>query len=870
MTSLYGGKQGLSFNLRHTYTSVAAMNEAFSGNDEYTDVWYGDYCIIDSPNKNNPENGSLYRRDFNGATYIGRIVGATAGNPAISFGKLEEVEGKDNTYQLPEEFVAKADEEINLQYKDNNGDTKIIKAYLKESESISTSGITFVAGRETENGINPNNATLTYTNLRTDDSEIGSFTLINDLSLPSLTTNFYGGDAQSPYDENGSFKPQTTITPISNFKVNNFYQEYEIITSHGAIGPGFLNLSIKTGSELSSENVNVYDIKTFNFDDPKSSSPQATLENDFYYWIVSWCDYRVSKNGDKYLLNIGPYDTYNNVEWNAETAKLVFTATAGEDKTVTIPYVNDIEMPESGKKGFLTFKFAGGDSKSFTFTPISDIKIDSTTGEMVKKYYGIEDETKSTLSFIKAFQVNDQTGQIQYQLTSDKEGVWHDVDGDFKYPRKIEFKSETGTLIVSNSTVPTLDETEPEAREDKYYIPTITNIEIDDDGNLIKSYTSEGEAGKDNLTYSGTFNSVRKILLDPQDDETLNLSYTTATNHNNESAKHETDPVPFIKDFSVLDTNDPFYFNAGNELSGWQNSELDPLQGDRKIHAKYKGALYNAEENKSEIVAKEAVSPSINSIADMCVHRGNLYVLYADPEKRKEALNAQKEVLPGWSGTVPGTTYNFLTNDLVKEGNFYWQKIGEVNPEGIVFADVYNGIDIPDMTIPSENDSEIKIEKNTTKGAFDYLSNYFLPGETFELGGTASFGENDIRTSDLVRERICEGKIIAFRFDSNLESTSESDLNNKHKDSPFTNYYLCERLNCGPDSDGKYAMERGGTWRLVQTVYDKQSNNVPSDTQDEIIIIDENEDKDTLSEKYALLLSEVNFSELNFNDVFPN
>ena len=62
MDSLYGGHQGISFVLKASYQSVAQMISAFKNGANYKSVWYGEYCLIDTPNKNDADNGKIYRR----------------------------------------------------------------------------------------------------------------------------------------------------------------------------------------------------------------------------------------------------------------------------------------------------------------------------------------------------------------------------------------------------------------------------------------------------------------------------------------------------------------------------------------------------------------------------------------------------------------------------------------------------------------------------------------------------------------------------------------------------------------------------------------------------------------------------------------
>lgn len=122
MESFYGGRQGASFVIKKSFKYLDLEDPAYwadgSSNknevlSEYVkdqnnkDFWYGDYCIIDTTNKNNPNNGKIFRRtiakkqDENSldyAEYIGQIVGPSAGAPTLEItdGGLEANEAAAN------------------------------------------------------------------------------------------------------------------------------------------------------------------------------------------------------------------------------------------------------------------------------------------------------------------------------------------------------------------------------------------------------------------------------------------------------------------------------------------------------------------------------------------------------------------------------------------------------------------------------------------------------------------------------------------------------------------------------------------------------------------------------------------------------
>lgn len=75
MDSFYAGLPGTPFILKQRFPSKQAMIDEFKKQEEYTDVFYGEYCIIDTVNKSHPDNGKIYRRGYSEPEYIGQVVG---------------------------------------------------------------------------------------------------------------------------------------------------------------------------------------------------------------------------------------------------------------------------------------------------------------------------------------------------------------------------------------------------------------------------------------------------------------------------------------------------------------------------------------------------------------------------------------------------------------------------------------------------------------------------------------------------------------------------------------------------------------------------------------------------------------------------
>lgn len=118
--SFYGGRQGVSFVIVKNYKSIQEMLDEFAqGGITTVSVNYGEYVLIDTDDKNNPDNGIVYRRELNywdegadipdplnpgqtkkdpknpghGAKYIGQIVGPEGSIKNIEVGDYKEDAG---------------------------------------------------------------------------------------------------------------------------------------------------------------------------------------------------------------------------------------------------------------------------------------------------------------------------------------------------------------------------------------------------------------------------------------------------------------------------------------------------------------------------------------------------------------------------------------------------------------------------------------------------------------------------------------------------------------------------------------------------------------------------------------------------------
>lgn len=103
MESFYGGKPGFSFIIVKSFSSIAEMVENFKKGPTYSAVHYDEHVLINTENKNDPDNGKVFRRGYDytnemgGAVYVGTIVGPAGRAPMLELTTIEQVKLKQKT-----------------------------------------------------------------------------------------------------------------------------------------------------------------------------------------------------------------------------------------------------------------------------------------------------------------------------------------------------------------------------------------------------------------------------------------------------------------------------------------------------------------------------------------------------------------------------------------------------------------------------------------------------------------------------------------------------------------------------------------------------------------------------------------------------
>ena len=212
--SFYGGRRGASFVIVKRYSSIAEMITAFSQGGDYKTVNYDEYVLIDTENKNDKDNGKIYRRgyeynnDMGGAIYEGQIVGPAGMAPHTEMHTIDEVE----QIQEREEFE-----------------------YRRGSGSYGLTGDNIVPGKyiEAGSGLVKYNDSITWKYCSVRDENSHESTAHIGFKFP-YTVIDYETEVVNPY-RNGDYADTSAATRTDD-ETHPFYEKWKISIPKGIKG----------------------------------------------------------------------------------------------------------------------------------------------------------------------------------------------------------------------------------------------------------------------------------------------------------------------------------------------------------------------------------------------------------------------------------------------------------------------------------------------------------------------------------------------------------------------------------------------------------------------------------------------------------
>ena len=367
MYSFYGGQPGSSFIIITTYRSIADMIAKFKLGSEYTAVHFDQHVMINTVNKNDPDNGKIYRRgyDFNndmgGAEFVGTIVGPAGHAPMIQLATIAEVKRK-------------AAEEG---YEER-----------RSSGSYSVTGANLVPGKKTDGTFN-DAITWECCSIRNENDEDSTayigftfpYTVI-DVEASTIEPYISGKYA----DVSGAYRNDDYMHP--------FYEQWHLDIPKGVKGDAFKNLKV----QIADMSIEPYE------------GQAEDINNQEKVIVYEYYCYDEYKNGAPKKYYLGDYNVIKDITIAAD-GTITISYNHGGNKTFTkiMKWISSLSLAADG---MLTINYNTGETRSITNNKIKWINSVSTeNGRTLVFTYN--DDTTDSVNLTLPNNISINTGDIE-------------------------------------------------------------------------------------------------------------------------------------------------------------------------------------------------------------------------------------------------------------------------------------------------------------------------------------------------------------------------------------------------------------------------------------------------------------------------
>lgn len=505
LDSFYGGRPGASFVLKASFKSVGEMIAAFSQGSSYKNVWYDEYCLIDTPNKNHPDNGKIFRRGLNyqdgngGAILIGSIVGPSSGTPYFQMGTLDEVKNQANASLNDYEYKRyptgyELDDSGNVVgYETSDGSNGKELATFSFSTAHDTS---LVPGKIVNNDGSisyKDDITWTWCNIRKDNADADSWFYVG-FEIPYMVTDYIIHQT-SGYDNNGNILVDATDIERVDDGKHPFYEKWDLGLPKGVKGDTLRSLKVI----IPKSSDKIYDISSITIDSKTGHADLSKLKEyagkaddiaaNRKIVVFDYYVYDKVINPTPIMLYLGDFNIITGINVSDDgTLTVQYThednsvferkikwitnvsLTTGNGKDgghfkvdynngtpsyeIDLTWIKGIEIQEDGT---VVYTYAGaGDSQTNHETGIKTIQkllkwvdaitLNENTGVFRVEYNNNSPAFETTLDWIKKI-VLDDDGTIHFLHT--KDGVDEQLTNQLKWITGVDLVPSTGKFTMN-------------------------------------------------------------------------------------------------------------------------------------------------------------------------------------------------------------------------------------------------------------------------------------------------------------------------------------------------------------------------------------------------------------------------------------
>lgn len=531
MNSFYGGRKGTSFVIVKNYLDVLSMTIDFAKGNDYVEVKFDEYVMINNPNKNHPDNGKIFRRgyDYNSDRMldsIGILYKKVVDNNWVKYTVDELTEEKyTNLSSEDDKFVIESVQAKGAEYigcivgpagkapllsigpyewaYNKNADAGLETRKGQGSYSPSGDNPGLIPGKD-GNEYN-DSIKWAYASIRNDNFGDDTQAFIG-FKFPYLVTQMQTSEVD-PYDENGDIADMSDISRVlgenETIGTHPYYNKWHLDIPKGVKGDTFKNLRVTTYKEwLQSLSGSADRIM---YDATQAQLTEYLPEqNDIEKAILVYEDwnYNNKQSGQVKYYYLGDYNQIDDITF--ENGVMTFSFSHDDDKQFIFDYVSEITLQDNG-----------------TLTFIHSI-IDSETGSKKKNIYTnklkwITDVSLDTGSF---------TVSPAYEPEVNEQGdPLYDVDGNPIYKldqqgNPIQIRDQDGELVYSVPVwTPNLDGEGlfrilfNNGNEYRAYIPFVNGMNYNASSGWISYHVIGPDRGHTESLVQVKF--IQKILQDP-------------------------------------------------------------------------------------------------------------------------------------------------------------------------------------------------------------------------------------------------------------------------------------------------------------------------------------------------------------------
>lgn len=790
MDSFYGSAASATFTLKEYFESYDAMVAAFRQGASYTDVWYGEYCLISSKNRNHPDNGKVYKRGLDyqnvttgGAIYIGDIVGSSSGTPFVQIGTIDEVSDmststlEENSYRrYPVGLNEDGTVETNWQYNESTHSWSDVGGDIKKDFYFGEVNKSLVPGKTGSGDDVTYNDEIKYTwvNIRKDDEDADSWFYVG-FEFPYMVTD-YSIHHTSQYDPvtKNILDNAATIDRVDDAS-HPYYQHWEIGTPKGIKGDTLRSLRVIVPTESDV----IYSSSAITVDpnsgltklgDPGYEGQKEDIDAQRQIVVFDYYIYDQRLNPSPIMIYLGDFNTITNIE-------------VADDGTLTISYTHEDNTVYSKKIKWITdVVLSNGNGKN--------------GGHFSVTYNNDSKSYETDITWIKGIEISED-GSVTYVFCGT------DVDEEQYAGSVTPYNATTGKLIQSKflKWVKDVSLTTGNGAEGGHFKLTFNNdapayetdlqwvkdIKVASDGSVTYVYAGASEKVEDkkvrwvkDVSLNGTTGQFKMVLntgetvcnqtLDWVKDISINESDGTIVVSHTTGDKTSAARLKLLTSMETADNGVvTMYYNTTDSTGAKEKATIKKAgtNEDYKIQTiksvdlatsinadKHFTVLYNTDSTAKQI------GTSINYVQDMVVRPSDwhLFVLFDDITHRATANTLTKDIVKNGNLIISGTddkgiswidntqVVGFMGDGYNNYGSgVYWRDYGTIKDQ----AGILIGLNVTKATVVAEGFSDI----------ISYLNSKAptgLTGEDNVLGGMST-----------------KGKVVTYQPDDDAKSDKE-------------------------------------------------------------------------------------------------